>query len=270
MDNVITVLGIEEIDGNQFTGIEGGFGEGKRSMLVRDIAEAMHLSVKRLNELINKKENRKRFKDDVEIIDLKSKVDANDLTKEFGFSDHSVRMSNNIYLLSERGYAKLLKIMDSDEAWNQYDKFVDGYFQYREVVRETKNPLSLPEKIKAIAEGYGDIHEEVETIKDDVNDLKENFGLPGGKRRSLLNARSKQVITLLGGHDSNAYSQISRKVFARMGHDFKERFGVARYEDVPLSRFDEAMEYTKHWQLPTNLALDVRDLNSQTELEMEA
>ena len=39
--------------------------------------------------------------------------------------------SKNIYLLSERGYAKLLKILEDDVAWEQYDKLVDGYFTLR-------------------------------------------------------------------------------------------------------------------------------------------
>ena len=45
-----------------------------------------------------------------------------------------VNCSNNIYLLSERGYSKLLKIMDDDLAWEKYDELVDNYFNMRQVI----------------------------------------------------------------------------------------------------------------------------------------
>ncbi|WP_433322524.1 ORF6C domain-containing protein [Weissella tructae] len=268
--NAIKVLGTEIIDGNSFIGIEGGFGVGKRSMLVRDIAAAMSISVKRINELINKKENRKRFTNDVEIIDLKSKVGVNDLTTQFGFSEHSVRMSKNIYLLSERGYAKLLKIMDSDEAWEQYDKFVDGYFQYREAIKVDKQQLMSPtDMMRAQLDLIDEVKSDQVELRADFEDIKENMGLPHTQAQTLLTVRKKHVASLLGGYDSNAYFKMSGKVFARMGRDFKDWFEVPRYDALPISRFDEALEYTKCWQLPNNMMLDVRDLNSQMELEVD-
>ena len=57
--------------------------------------------------------NRKRFKEGIDLIDLKS-VNPIDSLLELGFSKQTIANSNNIYLLSERGYAKLIKIMDSD------------------------------------------------------------------------------------------------------------------------------------------------------------
>jgi hypothetical protein len=43
------------------------------------------------------------------------------------FTQNSANRSTNIYILSERSYAKLLKIMDDDLAWEKYDQLVDGY-----------------------------------------------------------------------------------------------------------------------------------------------
>ena len=38
MENQLKVLGTEHIGKITFTGIEGGFGQGKKAMLVKDIA----------------------------------------------------------------------------------------------------------------------------------------------------------------------------------------------------------------------------------------
>ena len=57
--NELKNIGKQTIRQYEFTGIEGGFGEGKKAMLVKDIAEIHGSTVKRVNELINR--NRKRF-----------------------------------------------------------------------------------------------------------------------------------------------------------------------------------------------------------------
>lgn len=130
--NQLQVLGKQKIGNFEFVAIEGGFGEGKKAMTVKDIAGIHGRPVKSINQAINM--NIKRFIDGVDIIDLKSKVTQIDLEK-FGFSQNAINRSNNIYILSERGYAKLLKILEDDTAWEIYDQLVDNYFSYRKTIQ---------------------------------------------------------------------------------------------------------------------------------------
>ena len=74
--NSLKILGQEKVGNFEFTGIEGGFGEGKKSMLVKDIAEIHKRSSKVINQAINM--NIKRFRAGVDILDLKaSNFDVN-------------------------------------------------------------------------------------------------------------------------------------------------------------------------------------------------
>lgn len=68
--NSLKILGQEKVGNFEFTGIEGGFGEGKKSMLVKDIAEIHKRSSKVINQAINM--NIKRFRAGVDILDLKA------------------------------------------------------------------------------------------------------------------------------------------------------------------------------------------------------
>lgn len=132
--NELKILGTEKVGNFKFTGIEGGFGENKKAMLVRDIAVIHNSNVRRINEVINR--NRKRFKDGVDIIDLLSNEDFAVVLNDSGFNQNQINASNNIYLLSERGYAKLLKILEDDKAWEIYDELVDNYFNMRYVIQK--------------------------------------------------------------------------------------------------------------------------------------
>ena len=142
---VLKVIGQEKIGKIEFTGIEGGFGQGKKAMLVRDVAKIHSRSIREINELINR--NHKRFKDGIDILDLKQIV-PNDLFSEYGFTKAQWGNAKHIYLLSERGYAKLLKILDDDKAWDIYDELVDNYFNMRVAIKENKPAIVNQERLK--------------------------------------------------------------------------------------------------------------------------
>lgn len=132
----INIIGKQSIAGFSFTGIEGGFGQGKKAMLVKEIADIHGQPISEVNRRIN--DNRNRFITDVEIIDLKSNGFEPSQFSELGFTNMQVAKANNIYILSERGYAKLLKILEDDKAWELYDQLVDGYFNLRNQLDTTQ------------------------------------------------------------------------------------------------------------------------------------
>lgn len=143
--NSLKILGQDKVGNFEFTGIEGGFGEGKKSMLVKDIAEIHKRSSKVINQAINM--NIKRFRAGVDILDLKaSNFEVNLI--DLGFTQNAINRSNNIYLLSERGYSKLLKILEDDTAWEIYDQLVDNYFAMRQSIQSENKALLADKRLE--------------------------------------------------------------------------------------------------------------------------
>ncbi len=147
--NQLSIGSIVKIGAMQFHGIEGGFGANKKAMLAKEIAAIHNQPLGEINRRIN--ENRKRFADGKDVLDLKGTEFVMALTHNEIYSQNAVNKSANIYLLSERGYAKLLKIMDDDLAWEKYDQLVDGYFQMRRVIKETPEVIETAKRIRAEA-----------------------------------------------------------------------------------------------------------------------
>ncbi|TDN08196.1 ORF6N domain-containing protein [Lactobacillus crispatus] len=140
----LKVIGQEKIGKIEFTGIEGGFGEGKKAMLVRDIALIHGKELRQINQAINM--NQKRFKNGIDIVDLLNQSDGfRKFAEENGLIGSN--RTQHVYLLSERGYAKLLKIMDDDKAWDIYDELVDNYFNMRVAIKENKPSLVQQERL---------------------------------------------------------------------------------------------------------------------------
>ena len=152
-NELIKINDIKEVNGMKFHEIEGGFGENKKSILAKEIASIHNRKLFKVNELINN--NRIRFKDNIDIVDLKGTEFAILLEDSGIYTQNSINASKNIYLLSERGYSKLLKIMDDDLAWKKYDELVNNYFKMREVIKNN-DKLKKPRQTKVIKDRIAD------------------------------------------------------------------------------------------------------------------
>lgn len=144
----IKVIGKEHIGNIKFTGIEGGFGENKKSILAKDVAQIHEQSVGNINRLINN--NRKWFEDGIDVIDL---LNASEAFRNFAHQlglDKSNR-TQHIYLLSERGYSLLVKFMDDEKATRVYKQLLDNYFNMREAIKNS-NPSLVQQRRLSIME----------------------------------------------------------------------------------------------------------------------
>lgn len=94
--------------------IEGGFGENQKVILAKTIAEIHGVELSELNRMINR--NIGRFNE-------------NDLIGS--------NRTQNIFVLSERGYTKLVSMMDNTNEikWQVMDKLIDEYFAMRAIIK---------------------------------------------------------------------------------------------------------------------------------------
>jgi hypothetical protein len=99
----LKVLGTEKVGKIEFTGIEGGFGESKKAMLVRDIAKIHERPLFKINQLIN--DNIKHFKIGIDLIDLKQ-ILSKYMFSDYGFTKAQWGNAKHVYLLSERANAQ--------------------------------------------------------------------------------------------------------------------------------------------------------------------
>lgn len=164
--NATTTVISLSVDSNQmFMGkiipvVSGGFGIDKRCMCDKTIAQIHNSETYHIRELINR--NIARFKENIDFIDLKVIAhNDNNLFEKLGYSKMQISKAEHIYILSERGYAKLIKIMDTDLAWDIHDKLIDEYFTlrdekksnlpmtYRDAVAQLLESLDREEELKA-------------------------------------------------------------------------------------------------------------------------
>ena len=271
MNKLVKINGLKEVEGMKFHDIEGGFGEGKKAMLVKEIANIHGRDTGKVNELINK--NIIRFKNGIDILDLKgSNFDI--LLKDNGiYTQNALNRSENIYLLSERGYAKLLKILEDDVAWEQYEKLVDGYFNLRGQARPTCIEdvlIQSLQEMKEVKQTALEAKEEVQDVRNDFEDFKKDLPLIGEEPEELQEVVRRTGTKALGGKNSPAYEdkKLRARVFQSVWRYVKDQFNVKKYKAIKRKYLNKAIELAESYKAPFHLQEEIDIINNQSKLEI--
>lgn len=241
--NELRLKGKTEVEGMQFNHIEGGFGENQKSMLVKDISEIHKREVKQINQAINM--NRIRFKDGVDVIDLKGAEFEVNLIDNGVYTQNAINRSNNIYLLSERGYSKLLKILEDDFAWEQYEKLVDGYFNMRKTQKDLKALSPELQVLINLELKQKELETSMLENKQEIQDMRDVISLDTTSWRNDTTSLVNKMAWSLGGNEHiRVIREESYKLLdARMGVSLSTRLTNKRRrmadEGVSKSRRDK-------------------------------
>ena len=231
---------------------------GQRVLTTQQIAEGYGTTNKVISNNFNN--NRTRFEEGKHFVLL-----VGEYLKEFLHSQNlgTQNKIRKLYLWTEKGALLHAKSLGTDEAWDMYDILVDTYFKVQE---EKQFPQTPEQQIALLAQGNVNLNKKVEQIENSVLDLTDRFGLPSNKAKVLQKKVATKVYMFTGGKASNAHKKIGSKVFREFYKDLNNRFDVVKYSDIPLSRYEEALEYLEMWQPAFNTTLEIRSLNSQTDL----
>lgn len=133
----------QEFMGIQIPVIEGGFGEGQKVILAKTVAEIHEVSTPDINKLINRNIERFTINDLLDIKNCQSLSDQQFLS--MGFTKMQISKAENIFLLSQRGYTKLVAMMDNsnDKKWDVMNNLIDDYFSMK--AKQKENILDTSE-----------------------------------------------------------------------------------------------------------------------------
>ena len=145
MSNLI-VKGNTTVCGIEVPIVYGGFGKNQKVMLAKTVAEIHNIELKVVNQNIKRHINDDYFEEGIDFIDLKGTEFEVTLSDSKIYTKNALNASKNIYLLSQRGYTLLLKLMDSELARKQYKEVIDDYFKLKEKIEKTEKVKKVTSK----------------------------------------------------------------------------------------------------------------------------
>ena len=96
--------------------------------------------------------------------------------------DDGSKKASKLYLWTEKGAFLHAKSLNTDTAWEVYDRLVDNYFEKPKAV-----PMTTDQKIQLLAQGNVELTEKVNSIDKDLQEFKQDMecmGLQQSSRKS--------------------------------------------------------------------------------------
>ncbi len=113
-----------------------------------------------------------------------------------------------------------------------------------------------------------EIKQQLNTVTSDVESLKNEVDLSRYQKAKLSGLVRKNVMDAVGGKRSHAYRELYRTAIAENWREIKNHFNVASYEEIPKLKYEEAMEIAAMWHPSASLAFDIKQLNTQIEMDV--
>ncbi|MFG6379166.1 MAG: ORF6C domain-containing protein [Lachnospiraceae bacterium] len=226
-----------------------------RVLTTQQIAEAYKTDSKVISNNFNR--NKERYTEGKHYICLEGQA-----LKEFKTNHHFDESSkiNRIYLWTEKGAFLHAKSLNTDIAWEVYDKLVDTYFN---------RPKTALEQLRLQGQAILEVNVKIDSVRQDLEDFKKTLPLLPADADKVMEEINKRVLCALGGKDSNAYhdSSLRGKVYSDIYYELKRQFDVTRYKDIKREQFGDAVAVIGDYELPRHLTEKIESCNAQMNLK---
>ena len=127
-------------------------------------------------------------------------------------------------------------------------------------------PKTTGGQIQLLAQGYTELEQKVNDIKDDVSELKENAPLYSCDIDEIQQHVKRRVVNILGGKQSEAYrdNSIRHKTFSDIWTQIKREYGcVSTYKSIKRKYVADVHEFIDCYVVPKYLDELIQDTNAQ-------
>lgn len=269
----------QEFMGSQIPVIEGGFGEGQKVILAKTVAEIHEVSTPDINKLINRNIERFTINDLLDIKNCQSLSDQQFLS--MGFTKMQISKAENIFLLSQRGYTKLVAMMDNsnDKKWDVMNNLIDDYFNMRKQLSTGQAPKEISAidlfeaQVQAFKEVRGAVIElknEIVDTRNDFEEFKEDLPLIGAEPEELQATVRSVGTRALGGYECPAYNdtKLRSRVYQSVWKYVKDQFNVRKYRAIKRKHLSKAKEIAESYTAPFYLQEEINMINNQSKLNI--
>lgn len=231
---------------NNLTIIEN---EGKRVLTTTQLAEGYGTDYKIISNNFNR--NKTRY-----ILGKHYFVLGGEEKREFinyhNFNDSS-KNAKQLYLWTEKGALLHAKSLNTDKAWDVYEKLVENYFNPK-----TDLPV-MSKELRAILM----LDQKTVEIDNRITKLENTMTIDYSQQECLNRCARARLIEILGGKDSKAYKELSKKIFSSLWNMYKLSFNVNSYKNTAKKDYDRALDFICSWEPSKEMQYMIIGANTQ-------
>ncbi|HDR7791057.1 ORF6C domain-containing protein [Bacillus cereus group sp. Bc252] len=169
--------------------------------------------------------------------------------------------------LTEEAFTLVVMSYNTKEAVQMKIKFIEEFKRMKQHIQNQQkiptDPMGILKLTFQALEGHT---QEIQEIKSDVKDLRENAPLYAIECDEVSKVVRKLGVLLLGGKESNAYRDVSlrKKVYSDIYSQLHREFGISSYKAIKRHHLDRAIQIiNEEYSLPIILEEEITATNTQ-------
>ena len=167
-------------------------------------------------------------------------------------------------LINESGFYSLILRSDMPKA-KKFKRWVTS--EVLPSIRKTgsyqSKPMSPMELLQLQYQVIQDHDKRLEEVDEKLEVLNNSMTIDYSQQEVIHRIAKERMVQVLGGKDTPAYRELSKKVFSNLWKRYKQVFHVASYKDTAKKDYEEAIKYIEKWQPSKELGYMITGANSQ-------
>lgn len=251
--------------------------QGVRVLTTQQVAEAYETETKIISNNFNR--NKDRYIEGKHFICLEGQ-EKRDFINLHQFDD-GCKNAYKLYLWTKKGAFLHAKSLNTDVAWEVYERLVDNYFDSQPATPKLPvTPMNLSPQLQLLINMELKQKEQdaaISELKEKTDKLEYDIPLYGSEADGICNHVKRKGVEMLGGKQSNAYkdNKIRHAVYSDIYNQIKREFGLyddkGRYKSYKALKrryIYDAHEVISAYELPAYLAERIRNCNAQINMEV--
>lgn len=202
------------------------------------------------------------------------KAENSAVTKMFIESSYKAGTGKNYkeYLLTRDGFSLLVMGFTGAKALQWKLKYIEAFNKMEEKLKNLNPYTGISKELQAIFvidKKQQQIEQNVNEVKQDLKNFKDNAPLFNIECDTLQKALRGKVIKELGGKNSLAYKDksIRTKIYIDAQNQLKREFAVQSYKAIKRCQLEDALEAINTYKVPTVYKDLIDAVNRQVLLE---
>ena len=167
------------------------------------------------------------------------------------------------YLITRDGFSLLVMGFTGLKALQWKLKYIEAFNKMEQALKEPQKQLTPIEMMELQFKILKEQGQKLDEVEEKVEVLSNSMTIDYGQQEVINRIAKERMVEVLGGKDTPAYRELSKKVYSNLWKRYKQVFHVASYKDTAKKDYEEAIKYIEEWKPSKEVGYMIAGANSQ-------